>query len=120
MCRHFDADVEPYHQGLAQNGGPHQRQHRTHHRSPGPEGDEAKRDDGRVHHGQQLHVRTLHDDIGVRFDTGIARGAQELDLIGVMDRRKLLDGLDHIHERVSLVVLEVGIHRQQVAWRSMT
>ncbi|MNF83949.1 hypothetical protein D3C84_662880 [compost metagenome] len=111
----FHADVQPDHQGFAEDGRQHQRNHRAQGRAPGAEGDQAQQNHRTVDPDEHLAVGLLDDDIGRGFDAGIARGQEELHLVGVIRGGKFFHVLDQPGQCLGLVVSEVGVQGQQAA-----
>ncbi|MNE07776.1 hypothetical protein D3C80_1004070 [compost metagenome] len=117
---HFQADPQPDHQRLADNGG-HQQRNQCHQgRAPAAEGQEAEQRRSAIHRQVHGDDALLYFDVGRRLDAGVARCQQELHrLLGIRGRAvvlgKVFGDFQHPAQRIGLVVGQVGNDRRHRA-----
>ncbi|MCY1546580.1 hypothetical protein D9M68_825830 [compost metagenome] len=109
---HLHPDIEPDHEGLAQDGGDEQRYQRHQHRPPAAKCDQAQEDHTDVQQGVHLVEGFLHHNVGDRLDPRVACRGQELQVFLVVLFGERLDVFQDGAQRAGLVIAKVGHHRE--------
>ncbi|MND79000.1 hypothetical protein D3C80_707250 [compost metagenome] len=113
--RHLHANTQRHHQRFAEDRGEYQWQHRAEHRAPGAEGHQAEHDHRAVDPPEHVAVGLLDHLVGGSLDACTAGSHEEAGLLAVVGLGKRLDAVDHPRQGVGLVIVQVGIERQQAA-----